>query len=42
MIKMHASKADKALIVAHIEKQLDPAADKAHGRTVTALKLLGF
>jgi hypothetical protein len=42
MIKMYASKADKALIVAHMAQQLDLAAAKAHGRKIAALKLLGF
>jgi hypothetical protein len=42
VIVKHASKADKALIVAHMEQKLDPAATKAHGRKIAALKLLGF
>ncbi|MBN2153553.1 MAG: hypothetical protein JW839_19010 [Candidatus Lokiarchaeota archaeon] len=42
VIVQHAAKADKALIVAYMEQQLDPALARAHGRKVTALKILGF
>jgi len=42
VIVQHAAKADKALIVAYMEKQLDPALARAHGRKVAALKILGF
>ncbi len=42
VIVKHASKADKALIVAYMEKQLDPALARAHSRKVAALKILGF
>ncbi len=42
VIVKHASKADKALIVAYMEKQLDPAVAKTNSRKVTALGILGF
>ncbi|MEX2727333.1 MAG: hypothetical protein Q6353_008765, partial [Candidatus Sigynarchaeum springense] len=42
VIVQHATKADKALIVAYKEKQLDPALARAHSRKVAALKILGF
>lgn len=42
VIVKHASKADKALIVAYMEQQLDPAVVKANGRKIAALNLLGF
>ncbi|MEX2718005.1 MAG: LIM domain-containing protein [Candidatus Sigynarchaeota archaeon] len=42
VIVQHATKADKALIVAYMEKQLDPALARAHSRKVAALKILGF
>ena len=35
---MHASKADKVLIVAHVENKLDPATALAHSRKVAAFK----
>ncbi len=42
VIVKHASKADKVLIVAYMEKQIDPALARTQSRKVVALKILGF